>query len=362
MQCIKVFCAPMENREGLDMYAPVVIPTLNRYDHLVRCIESLKRNSLACETELFISLDYPPAEKYFEGYEKVRQYLESELLCGFKKVNIFFQSKNLGPTGNWSFLVEQVCLKYDRYIFTEDDNEFSPNFLDYLNKGLDLFENDEEVFAVCGYRNEKPWKFDDGNVIKLCIFHAWGYATWVKKEQKCYQWICRDNFERLVHNKRACDFLYNTRYKAYYTFIETLLANPSDYTSVYIRQNGEIGWIDYTIAIYMIMFSKCCVLPKVSMVRNWGYDGSGVNCGNVDLDGQREKEIDDRQVFEYVIPEVFKISDANKKLNTDMEYRKLAKRAKFFRTIMCIIGIPAARKINNAIYKFGSFMKLKNWR
>lgn len=332
------------------MYAPIIIPTLNRYDHLVRCIESLKRNPLAHETELYISLDFPPAEKYREGYEKVKGYLENELIDGFKKIYKFYQKENLGPGDNANFLIEQVYKVYDRYIFTEDDNEFSPNFLDFLNKGLDLFENDEEVFAVCGYRNEKPWEFSNGNVIKACLFHAWGYATWRKKDEKCRKWICRDNLVKLLHDKKACDLLYQTKYKAYYTFIEALLANPSDRRSVYIDRRGDIACIDYTIVIYMLCFLKYCVLPKVSMVRNWGYDGSGVHCGRVDEVDPGQITIDNKQFFEYSIPKEFKVNDVNIRLNRDADYKKLARRARHFRTLMCIAGIPAARKLNNTLY------------
>ena len=48
--------------------APVLIPTCNRIHHLKRCVESIARNKLAKETELYISVDYPPSEKYQDGY------------------------------------------------------------------------------------------------------------------------------------------------------------------------------------------------------------------------------------------------------------------------------------------------------
>lgn len=46
------------------VYAPVCIPTLNRYEHLKELIESLQRNPWAQYTDLFIGLDFPPGEKY----------------------------------------------------------------------------------------------------------------------------------------------------------------------------------------------------------------------------------------------------------------------------------------------------------
>lgn len=336
------------------MYSPIIIPTLNRYEHLVRCIESLKKNPLACETELYISIDYPPTEKYVAGYERVKNYIENELQDGFKNIYKFYQKKNLGPLGNVFFLRDEVFKTYDRYIFTEDDNEFSPNFLEYINKGLDLFERDERIFSICGYRNEKPWQCDDGNVMKLSIFHAWGYATWKDKIEKCHQWICRDNFTKLLHDKNFCNRLYRERYKSYYTFIQSLLANPTDSNSVYIDSKGDIQEFDYTIAIYMIAFGMHSVLPSITKVRNWGYDGSGAHCGRIEEMNLAEVVIDNEQSFEFIIPGAFGENEINKKLNRDDEYKKLAQKAKFFRVLMCVAGIPIARKINNALYLVGS--------
>lgn len=40
-------------------YAPILLPTLCRYEPLVRCIDSLRRNAWADRTDLVIALDYP---------------------------------------------------------------------------------------------------------------------------------------------------------------------------------------------------------------------------------------------------------------------------------------------------------------
>ena len=189
------------------MYAPIIIPTLNRYEHLVRCIESLQKNTLAKETELFISLDYPPSIKYESGYRQIKQYLECSGVKGFKKVYVFYQEKNLGVCGNIYFLRNEIYKKYDRYIFTEDDNEFAPNFLKYINDGLELFKDDKDIFAICGYRNEKNWECEEANVFKACTYHAWGYATWKDRMEECHKWICRKKFVELLKDNGFCNYL-----------------------------------------------------------------------------------------------------------------------------------------------------------
>ena len=102
------------------VYAPVIILTLNRYEHLKRCISSLQKNGWAKYTPLYISVDFPPASKYEEGYQKICEYLKSGI-DGFASVTVFYQRNNLGAYKNELFLIDEVRKQYDRYIFTEDE-------------------------------------------------------------------------------------------------------------------------------------------------------------------------------------------------------------------------------------------------
>jgi hypothetical protein len=132
-----------------EIYAPVLIPTLCRFTHLKRCIDSLKRNSYAKYTPLYIALDYPAKEIHREGYNHISNYLNN--LNGFLYVKVIYRDKNFGPEKN-VFEARKILLeKYDRIIFSEDDNEFSPNFLEFINKGLNKFEKNANIFAICGY-------------------------------------------------------------------------------------------------------------------------------------------------------------------------------------------------------------------
>lgn len=59
------------------VYYPICIPTLCRYEKFKECIESLAHNTIASKTDLIIGLDFPPSEKYREGYEKIKEYIPS---------------------------------------------------------------------------------------------------------------------------------------------------------------------------------------------------------------------------------------------------------------------------------------------
>ena len=60
------------------IYAPVIIPTLNRYEHFKNCLESLEACVGADFTDVYVALDYPPSEKYVEGWKKIDIYLHKK--------------------------------------------------------------------------------------------------------------------------------------------------------------------------------------------------------------------------------------------------------------------------------------------
>ena len=65
-------------RKDAMKYAPVIIPTLCRYEHFVRCVESLKKNTWAKYTDIYIGLDYPKKDSHREGYLKIKEYLQGD--------------------------------------------------------------------------------------------------------------------------------------------------------------------------------------------------------------------------------------------------------------------------------------------
>lgn len=336
------------------MYAPIIIPTLSRYEHLVRCVESLKNNPLAAKTEIYISLDFPPAEKYVDGYNKIKKYMETSLSGSFKEVHLYYQKENIGCMENLYFLQNEVYKKFDCYIYTEDDNEFAPNFLDYINKGLSLFKDDKDILAICGCRNEETWDFSCGNVAKVDRFNAWGYATWREKMDACNKWINRDTFTRLLRDKQFCKKLYQANYQLFYAFIEFLLASPNDYKSVYINKDGDLEKIDYAVGIYMVANGKYAIVPEKSKARNWGFDGSGINCVQVDNYDPEKMEIDKKDTFDFQLPDIKGLPFGEYQTN---DYKKVANRAKFYRILICMFGLFFCRKVNNATYLLSTFAR-----
>ncbi len=287
---------------------PVVIPTLNRYDHLKRLIESLAQNTHANETVLVIGLDYPPTEKYAEGWGKLKEYLPT--VTGFKDVKIFFAKENLGVSGNLDVLVNYVkSMGHDAYIITEDDNEFSPCFLDYMNKSLSKFKNDNRVISVSGYTWDHINIQSKKNVMLVTGMSAWGLGKWFDKE--LYPNI--EYFFGVLRSFRKSLYCAFKMPSAFSTLIEM------------IRKGEKYG--DAMSAVYCLIDNKYELMPTCSLVRNWGDDGSGLHCGA----GSRNhlKVISEAQYFD--LDEIDFESDCNPYRNN---VSKIKQSLRIIRTVM----------------------------
>lgn len=279
------------------VFAPVIIPTLNRIEHFKQCIESLADCKYAEETELFISVDYPPSEKYMEGYHKVCAYLQKGI-NGFKETHIYYQRENLGPNKNFRYLKELVSGKFDRWISTEDDNEFSYNFLEYMNKGLMLFEKDDKVLNICALQDKGPWDLDEDTAFFQQNCPAYGLGCWKNKEVELDK-ILTDYF--LIDIGKSTDkvnMLFRKSKLFYQQYIEGILCGKNP---IFWDDFGKICLCDTVRTVYALCADKYFIAPKVSKVRNWGNDGSGVNMKKQSFDAQEMWKLDDDSYFEYRI-------------------------------------------------------------
>ena len=131
----------MENK--IKTFAAIIIPTLCRYEHLKRCVESLERCKYSENTEVYIAVDFPKSPKHEEGHGLILQYLKTRSFR-FKQTHIIIRDRNfgLGPKGNRAMMTAEVVKTHDTFITTEDDNVFSYTFIEYMNICLSYYKKD----------------------------------------------------------------------------------------------------------------------------------------------------------------------------------------------------------------------------
>lgn len=266
-------------------YYPVIIATLNRFTHFKNCVESLARCTHAEKTELVIGLDYPPNEKYVSGYKKIKEYIPT--ITGFAKITVFEHETNLGGEENFLFLINYCKKHYDAYISSEDDNVFAPAFLDYMDKALELYRYDERITSIGGYNFIEA--YDQG--IYSCYLgrdhSAWGTGFWYDKEKKLNLFLSnKDYYKKILYNRKSSKYILSI-FPALYLMLDNAVKkqlNPNDVHR----------------CTYNIIEHKYQLKPAISLVRNCGFDGSGLNCHD-DNNGMNHQPISNAITFNFGI-------------------------------------------------------------
>ncbi len=336
------------------IYAPVMIPTLNRYEHFKQCLDSLENCIGADKTEVYVALDYPPNMNYMDGWKKTDQYLaEKEKNNRFGKLIVIRRDYNYGVFNEHSNILELkklVTEKYDRYIFSEDDNIFSPNFLEYINKGLEKYCNDDTVYAICGYTQPYDFLSDDNDYFRHnSDFSAWGFGCLVVSTQKAEREIengyLRDSFS-ISNLKKVVKHGYNRLYQ----YITYCFWYKKDYMPI----------TDCVLTCYLIVKDMHVICPTISKVRNIGWDESGQSFKNPKLlkkfgdIAKRHKTqiIDEDSTFEFVGDE-WAYYDYNNCLTAKVSEAKMSFGQFIYKTFIFFIKLlgkkmglnPIARKL-----------------
>lgn len=257
------------------IYAPVLIITLNRHKHLICAVESLKKNKWAKYTDVYIAVDYPPNEKYREGYNKICEYLDNQCFREFRSFTVIKRKENYGAKRNFVELRDYIATKYDRWISAEDDIEFSQTFIEYMDKCLEKYENDDRVLAVSGYSYPLSWKAKDGTnaFFQDGTYSAWGTGQWREKSNECRKLLegtfLLDSFDSAINSGKLEKMIDGRKYE----YIAYALAG--------VNGNLFSGTCDMTYGIYMALCDKVVIAPMISQTRNHGFDGSGLCCSKV---------------------------------------------------------------------------------
>lgn len=346
------------------IYAPIIIPTLNRSTHFIRLIDSLKRNKWARYTDVYVSLDYPPSEKYRKGWKLICDYLDNGDFSEFASLTVFKQKENLGASKNSRILINYVKEHYDRWIRTDDDAEFSPNFLEYMDKCLDAFEDDPDIVAVTGYSYPVNWDVDLEATCFKQNYNAsmWGTGFWKHKRAKMEEYIrpgrMLADLDRVMHEKLYHDMI-DVSQREYIT--AAVMPMRKLHRMMY-------GLSDIAIRAYLSVDGKYFISPVISKVRNMGFDGSGAYCQTINngLNGNTagtynysEQPIDESTTFELVLDTKNNLSENRDRLNRfDVRTPAQMRRTRLYLWLMNHFGIWAGKACATLLFPYDISVKV----
>ena len=247
-------------------FAPIALFAYNRPTHMRRAVESLLANELAPVSNLYIFSDGPKGPAQDAPVGDVRRYSRS--VSGFRSVTVVERATNLGLANSIIDGTTRLTKELGSVIVLEDDLVVSPRFLEYMNRALERYQDDDTAMQVSGYM----YPVDVGaeaDAFFMPFTTSWGWATW----ERAWQHFDAEmkGFDALVEDRHLRD-----RFN---------LGGAYDYFDLLKRQRR--GSIDsWAIRWYLSVFIRggLTLYPARTLVQNIGFDGSGTHCAGADFE------------------------------------------------------------------------------
>lgn len=242
--------------------APIILFVYNRPWHTEQTLEALMNNELADQSKLYVFCDGPKkgaSEEELDPISKVRTLIYKKKWC--KEVIIHERDNNLGLANSVIRGVTEVIEKEERIIVLEDDIITGKHFLEFMNEGLSVYENEKQVFGVSGYCFPSSKKIKEKTFF-LPVMSSWGYGTW------------KDRWEKINFN--GVDLLNKISRKE---IGKNLNFSSIDYHQM--LKDQVLGKNDsWAVRFYASMYLNNGVFlyPNFPLLKNIGFDGSGVHC------------------------------------------------------------------------------------
>jgi len=243
------------------LLAPILVYVYDRLNHLMNCVESLRANPEAKDSILYVASDGAASQEDKEKIDSVRKYILK--IKGFHRVMPLFRANNLGSYYSCLNAERHVLHEHNKFIGLEDDIIVATNFLDYMNRGLDFYENDKRILSIHGHTLpiSIPQKYNKD--IYLCSrFNGWGFGIW---KDRWDMLDLRISLFREFHNNTS--------------MVLNLNKQDSAVIPILMRDwDNDLCAVDCRITLNMFIKNMYAVAPVKPLSVNRGFDGTGKRC------------------------------------------------------------------------------------
>lgn len=242
--------------------APIILFVYNRPWHTEQMLEALMENELADQSALYVYSDGPKKNATVEdlkNIKEVRTLIRNKNWC--KEVVIIERDENLGLANSVINGVTEIIERHGKVIVLEDDILTGKYFLKFMNEGLETYQNDELVYGVSGYCFPHSEKIQDKTYF-LPLMSSWGYGTWANRWNKI-----NFNGKELLNEVISKNLVPGLDFGKiqFYQMLQDQVSGEND---------------SWAVRFYVSMYLNNGVFlyPNLSLLKNIGFDGSGVHC------------------------------------------------------------------------------------
>ncbi len=248
--------------------APIILFIYNRLETTKQTLEALEKNVLADQSLLYIYADGAKenaSSEQLKNIQEVREFVKTKKWC--KEVIIIEQEKNLGLANSIITGVTEIVNKHEKVIVLEDDLITSPYFLQFMNDGLAVYENEEKVWSLgaCNF-------FAHGDKIPDTFFipipDCLGWATWKSRWQ-----YFEPNSNKLIKLLREQNLVDAFNIYGAYNFMDMLELQAEGIISSWAIRWQAMAYLKNAYALY----------PKYALTNHIGLGIDATHSSDVDF-------------------------------------------------------------------------------
>jgi hypothetical protein len=305
------------------MFAPIAVFGYRRPSHLHQALKAIETNPESLLSEVYIFIDGPKP-----GADNRARFEECQAVASlgykFGSTRIISRDSNLGLARSIRSGLDYILETHESVIVIEDDIILAPSALNYLNRGLDKYQDNPMVSSIHTY--QYPLSHELNDCVALRGADCWGWATWKNR------WVSTSFEPKLL--------LSEIREKGLLRLFD--LDGNMDYSRMLRMQ--EKGRIDsWAICWHASMFlqNRYCIYPPKSLSLNIGSDGSGTHSGDIDI---FQTELSN--TASWMLPDKIDESDQFRRLLMEFYAKKKPPRS-IFQKILAKLELISGKKIND---------------
>lgn len=262
--------------------APIIMFVYNRPDMVEQTLNSLAKNGLASQSELFIFSDGPKvdaSQDQLDKIKKVRQLIRSKKWCNH--VEIVEREENIGLAQSVMDGVSAILEKYDRVIVVEDDVALSPFFLDYMNDALAAYYNDERILSIGSWNYFAPVEAFESDHFLFRYPDSIAWATY-RRSWNLFEKDAASALQTLRQSKKMSSFNGDNNARYFEEMLQMQIAGQIN--------SWAIRW-----TATAIIHDKLTVLPSVTMSKHLGF-GAEATHEKTEVDYNAHLELSNRKL------------------------------------------------------------------
>jgi hypothetical protein len=245
--------------------APIAVFAFNRPTHLEKTLSALSENIGAKDSNLYLFVDGP---RNSEDLNLINACIKigNGFSKNFKTLKLEQNQLNKGLANSIISGITLVLQSYPKVIVVEDDLVTSPYFLDFINRGLEQYQNQKAVASIHGF--VLPFTNPISKPFFMKGADCWGWGTWTDRWE-----LFNPDGQSLLDELRSKNLVYEFDLDGSYSFSEMLenqIAGKNN--SWAIRWHAS-----------MFLRNKLTLYPAQTYVENIGFDGSGTHTGETNI-------------------------------------------------------------------------------